>query len=196
MENNFDSGNLATDIANITKEINELQKLREQKEHLQKRIKLSNQEKYSENATIAKVNQMMSQNVPVKFERNTTYANYAYGLKKFFISLNINNSEKYNNLNNLTGRQKETRILAAMQSMSDHFGTITSVKPYETQYNVTRMEYDYTVNLLRDLLPIGITVKQGYDDCINYSVDCNCDFIYIDAAGNAYISGISLNGRN
>lgn len=199
MESRFNSGDLSMDINNIAKEIDMLQKLQRQKQHLKKKIFISNQEKKAIENTLVKVQEMISQGISVQFDKqNCNYINDIYGLKKFYIELNVEPLEKYNSCRGTftSFRQKNNRILSIIETDNEIFGTITSAKPYETQFNVTRMEYEYTVNLLQDLLPIDVTVKRSYEESIIFNVSCDYSFIYFNNIGNAYISGISLNGRH
>jgi hypothetical protein len=201
MENNnneerFNSGNLKKDIQEIDDEIHKLTHLKNNKMMLKQQNEANEREQIKKNNTINKVNQMISEGVQVKYERSTCldYIFNSYGLKSFYISLDISYNSIYSNswnYVNFSSEYMQDKMRDNIDKENNYFGKITSVSQYNfKKFNVTQTEYEHTLFFLQNLLPINVTISINNYGLITFKT--GYDFIWLDSAGHAYISGVSL----
>lgn len=190
MEARFNSGNLMTDVLNIADEIRMLKKLQNKKRNMIRDNQIHEDNERKVFNTIAKVEQMRSDGTPFLIEKGDDYINDVHGLKKFTIQLNATYDHSYNEYFSQPIELFKIMMTNASEGRNE-FCTVTSLKPYESQTNVTRSEYEYAEDFLKNLLPITVTIK-AITSGIYY--DISDKSVYLRGGYDVCISGISLNG--
>lgn len=194
MTERFNSGDLIKDINDLICEINILHQMKSEKEATRRRNQISCAEQNRVSRTLAKVEEMISEGVQIKYERHGDYANNVYGLKTFNVALTLNYTGTGRDLyQNRSIHHMRSILLTDIKNNNNSYGQIIAVEPYNKQFNVTEKEYDHTVEFLRNILPINVTMRREIDDSITF--DTGRNYIWINIAGQAYITGISLTER-
>lgn len=193
--NNFNTGDLTTDINNISKMMSNLEQLKKIKENERRAMNRMHEQKKKMEDTMMKINQM-NQNCS-KFDlcRGHDYIHHGCGLKTFHIQLIVHREPEYEHVGSsksMMSLYASNMVLHNLQQNVTLFGRIIGICPFEAQMpTVLQTEYTYVQEKLESMLPIDVTIGADLHTSLIH-FDTGYDYIWVNTAGDAFISGVSL----